>query len=455
MAMASVSTFDVSGRQAVVIGAGVSGLAAVRLLRRQGARVRLNDRSPSLAPAVAAELGELDVETVLGGHPAEAFRDAALIVVSPGVPDLPVFASLDVEIIGEAELAYRFLRGARFVGITGTNGKSTVTTLVGSIAGQGEGPVFVGGNLGRPMCDLPGDVADGPGGTVVAELSSFQLERVRDLKPDVGVLLPVTPDHLDRYPSFAAYAEAKGHLFDRQGPRDHAVIPHGDPLTAQLAARGRGEVHTFGAEGEAVVAGEALRLPGGFAYDFSRFPLGGTHNRYNAAAAALAARLAGASDAAIEAGLSSARALPHRAAAVRELEGVVYVDDSKATNVAAAVASLEGWAGASRRAVLIAGGVDKGGSYAPLAERLAGVGRAAVLLGEAAPLLREAFAHLDVPLVDASDMGDAVGKARSLAAPGDVVLLAPACSSFDAFRSYAHRGDAFVAAVRALPEEDG
>ncbi|MGF1465747.1 MAG: UDP-N-acetylmuramoyl-L-alanine--D-glutamate ligase [Sandaracinaceae bacterium] len=446
---------DVAGRTVVVVGAGTSGLAAARLLVRQGAVVRLNDRRlPEALGASLDVLDELGVPAVLGHHDPKAFASADLIVLSPGVPPLPAVEAAEargVEVIGEAELAARFLRGT-LVGITGTNGKSTVTSLVGRIMEATGRPTFVGGNLGRPLGDAVDHPAAGPDGSVVAELSSFQLERVPTLRPRVGVLLNLSPDHLDRYPSYRAYQEAKGNLFRRQEPDDVAVVPDGDPRCRELAEAGEAAILTFG-RARGTVHEEGGRLVDeqtGAAFDLAELPLAGAHNRLNAAAAMLTARAAGAGPEAVAAGLRSARSLPHRAAHVADIDGVAYIDDSKATNVGAAVAALDGLASPERRAVLIAGGVDKGGSYAPLAARLASVGRGAVLLGQAAPRLREALGRLGLTLLEATDMRDAVASARSLARPGDIVLLAPACSSFDQYRSYVERGEAFVEAVRAL-----
>ncbi len=444
----------------VVVGAGASGLAAASLLVREGARVTLNDgRPPEKLTAVAARVEALGVLLAAGGHDDAVFRDAELVVVSPGVPPLPVLDALQargVEVIGELELASRFVRGS-LIAITGTNGKSTVTTLVGEMMRRTGRPTFVGGNLGEPLSNAVGTEA-AESGVLVVEASSFQLERVRDFAPDVAVLLNVTPDHLDRYASFDHYAEAKGNIFRGQSSGASAVIPANDELCARLASGGARVVHRFGApDGEVRLDGEVIRdIVSGLALARGELLLAGRHNEENACAAALTARLAGADADAIAGALGSVSGLPHRAVSVRELDGVVYVDDSKATNVGAAVAALDGLASPSRRAVLIAGGIDKGGSYAPLVERLQEVGRAVVTMGEAAPLIEQALAGGSLEVARASSMEDAVDKARALARPGDLVLLAPACSSFDMFQSYAQRGDVFQETVRALaPREEG
>lgn len=446
---------QVAGKNAVVIGAGASGLAAAALLVRAGARVVVNDsRSREALGDAARDVEVAGAELVPGGHDPDVFDGADLVVVSPGVPPLPALDELEargVEVVGEIELASRFLEGT-LIAVTGTNGKSTVTTLIGEMMRRTGRPTFVGGNLGRPLAEAAFTAAAAKDGVIVVEVSSFQLERVRRFAPDVAVLLNVTPDHLDRHPSFEAYAEAKGNLFGVQRPGSHAVVPASEALSRRLAGRSRARVHLFGGdEGEVRMQGDALvDITSDFTFSRAEMPLAGRHNEENACAAILAARLAGADENAIAGALREARGLAHRAVIVRELEGITYVDDSKATNVGAAVAALDGLASPTRRAVLIAGGVDKGGSYAPLAARLSEVGRGVVLIGQASELIARALEGL--PVERAETMEDAVHKARAMAHEGDLVLLAPACSSFDMFRSYAHRGEVFQSAVAALAE---
>lgn len=449
---------DVAGKKCVVIGAGASGLSAARLLLSRGAEVVVNDRRDRDALDERASRLEADGATLaLGSHDPAFFEGAALVVLSPGVPPLPELKPVydAVEVVGEAELAGRLLT-APLLGITGTNGKSTVTTLVGEMMERSGRPTFVGGNLGVALCDAVGSEADTPDGCVVAELSSFQLETVSRMRPRVAALLNFTPDHLDRYPSVVAYARAKAKIFVAQGEGDHAVLPAGDAEVAALGPKDPAvAVHEFGDGGEVRVEdGALLDTATGWSMPADAVRLRGRHNRDNAAAAILMARLAGASGEAMEAALREVGGLPHRAQLVRELDGVAYVDDSKATNVGAAVAALDGLASPARRAVLIAGGIDKGGSYEPLVERLAAVGRAVVLIGKSADLVAKQMASLRLPIRRAASMEAAVVEARALARAGDVVLLAPACSSFDMFRSFAHRGDVFQAAVKALPGGD-
>ncbi|MGD8317890.1 MAG: UDP-N-acetylmuramoyl-L-alanine--D-glutamate ligase [Myxococcales bacterium] len=445
---------ELSGNKVLVVGLGESGLSVARFVAARGARVRVNDLRDrrALGPA-GMEAEALGAELILGGHPSSAFEGSDLIVVSPGVPPLRELEEAErrgVPVMSEVELASRFIE-APLVGVTGTNGKSTVTTLIGEMCRSLDRPSFVGGNLGRPLIDAVGTDAAKKDGLVIAELSSFQLERTSRMKAHIAVLLNVTPDHLDRYPSFEAYAAAKGRIFDRQEPEDFAVLPADQPELRELV-KGRGAVVRFGGtDGE-------VRLVDGVLTDFSsplRVPqtdirIRGSHNASNACAAALVARLLGVAPSDITTVLREFPGLPHRMHHVRSLDGVDFIDDSKATNVGAAIASIDGLLETPGKIVLVAGGVDKGGSYQPLVERMARAGRAVVVIGEAAPLLERAFQSTSIEVRRAASMNDAVAEAAKIACPGDTVLLAPACSSFDMFRSYAERGDVFRRAVEGL-----
>ncbi|MAT29875.1 MAG: UDP-N-acetylmuramoyl-L-alanine--D-glutamate ligase [Sandaracinus sp.] len=457
----------------LVVGLGQSGRAAARLLLDRGAKVVLNDAREELEGLEA--LVDAGAELELGHHDEALFTGVDRVVVSPGVPPLPALEAAEgagVPIASEVELASGFVDpGATLVAITGTNGKSTVTSLLGAMAEHDPRPSFVGGNLGTPLVDVVGTPAAEAGGLVIVEVSSFQLERVDRFRAHVAVLLNVTEDHLDRYDSFAAYAAAKGNLFRGQRREDHAVVPAGDALCEGLAQAGAATLHRFGGDtGEVGFSKELVDAAGsyytartprlndrvsGLAIGLDEIHLRGGHNLANAQAAMLAGRLAGMRPETIRAGLAAFRGLPHRMELVRERGGVRFFDDSKATNVGAAVAGLEGFAHDAGKVVWIAGGKDKGGSYAPLEAPLRAVGRAAVTLGEAAERIEGALeGALEgvCPIVRVGTMEEAVAKAAELAEPGDAVVLAPACSSFDMFRSYAERGDVFQAAVNALKE---
>ena len=452
---------ELANRRVLVVGLGRSGIAAAKLCAARGAYVTVTDKRD--AAAFGGALGELpvDVGRELGGHRLATFTGAELIVLSPGVPEIPELAAAraaGVTVTGEMELASRFV-SSTLIAITGTNGKSTTTTLVGDIMRATGRPTFVGGNLGDPLADAVGTPAAEAGGVCVVEASSFQLETVDTFHPEVAVLLNVTADHLDRYADMQGYAAAKARIFAAQTAGDHAVVNMDDPLSVAasdgIAGRRIGFSVARALDQGGSVAGDALalRLPGGAGAE--RYPgnlpaLVGRHNQANALAALLAGRLAGATAAQAEAGLRAFRALAHRMELVADAGGVAYYDDSKGTNVGAVVAALEGF---PRPVVLIAGGRDKGGDYAPLAAALGRVGRAAVVIGEAADKITAALTGV-LPVVRATTMDDAVAAARRAAQPGDAVVLSPACSSFDMFRDYAHRAEVFRAAVAHVAAQE-
>ncbi len=444
---------ELSGKRVVVVGLGTSGLAAARLCLGRGARVVLTDRRASVPEAEV--LRARGAELALGGHAGAGLSAADLVVLSPGVPSFPELEEAEergVEVIGEVELAVRAMKHpAPIVAVGGTNGKSTVTTLLGAILAEGGRSVFVGGNLGDPLSDHADERFD----LVVLEVSSFQMERVDTFAPRASLLLNLSPDHLDRYPSEEAYARAKGNAFLRQGPADLVVVPHGDEPCLRQARRGKGRVVTFGREDGSdvlVTDAEIRHVALGMSLPRSAILLQGGHNALNVAAALAVAVDLGVSREALLSVLGRFGGLPHRMVLVGEIGRVRFYDDSKGTNVGASVTALEGLV--EDRAVLVAGGKDKGGSYAPLVAALRRKGRAAVLLGEAAPLLREAIGDA-VPTEVVTTLDEAVRRAHAVARPGDAVLLSPACSSFDMFRDYKHRGEEFERAVRELSAERG
>lgn len=448
---------DWARQNVLVVGLGASGVAAAELLLRRGASVVCNDvRDREALGETATRLEKAGAELSLGGHPEELFTSVDRIVVSPGVPPLVALAAAEragIPIAGEVELASCFIEG-RIVGITGTNGKSTVTSLVGAMAERTGRPTFVGGNLGTPLIDVVDSAAAGADGTVVVELSSFQLERVDQLRVHVAGLLNVSEDHLDRYADYAAYRAAKSNIFVGQRAGDAAVVPDGDATCAGMQT-GPATSYTFGGAAGAVRVVDGRIVDDGSALEFpvDRLRIAGSHNVDNACAAALLARLGGVPHGDIAAVLETFAGLPHRMQLVAEHDGVRYFNDSKATNVGAACASLDGLSEIDGRVVLIAGGRDKGGDYGPLAQRMAQLGRTAVVLGEASALLRSALGEVGCTVVQADDMGAAVEIATSAAQPGDAVLLSPACSSFDMFRSYSHRGEVFAHAVATVTGE--
>jgi len=443
---------ELSGKRVVVVGLGASGVAAARLCLRRGARVVANDGKPGEALSDEARALEgMGATLIAGDHAAARMEQADLVVVSPGVPrlaEIDAAQARGVPVWGEVELAVRSMKHpAPVVAVGGTNGKSTTTSLVGELLAAHGTEVFVGGNLGEPLADHADERFD----VVVLEVSSFQMERVERFRPRVAALLNVTDDHLDRYASFDEYAHAKGNAFLRQTEQDWAVVPFGEATCMREAKRGRARIVTFGPGAVVDVTDDAVvdrRTGERFARD--AMALTGGHNALNVAAAIACVRPFGVGGDTIARVLAGFRGLPHRTALVAEVRGVRFYDDSKGTNVGAVVTALEGLR--EPRAVLIAGGRDKGGSYAPLVEALARKGRAAVVMGEAADALARAIGER-LPVRRAATMDEAVRVAASLAAAGDAVLLSPACSSFDMFRDYKHRGDEFVRAVRALEKD--
>jgi UDP-N-acetylmuramoylalanine--D-glutamate ligase len=444
---------DLRDKRVTVVGLGKSGLAAAELCLSRGAKVTLNDSKDSVAglePLLAR-----GAVSALGGHSGKGIEESDLVVLSPGVPPFPELDAAQrrgAEIVSEVELAVRCLsHPAPIVAVGGTNGKSTVTTLIGELLAEGGRSVFTGGNLGEPLSAHVDETFD----FVVLEVSSFQMERVSRFCPRVSLLLNVTPDHLDRYPSFDAYADAKGNAFVAQGPADLAVVPFGDEVCLAQARRGRGRIKTFGADPRAdVLVTDAVVLERslGAAYPRSDIRLAGGHNALNVAAALAAVVDLGVSEGDVKRVLARFSGLEHRTALVAEVDGVRYYDDSKGTNVGASVTAILGLT--EPKAVVLLGGKDKGGSYAPLVAALREKARAAVVFGEAAQLIAGAIGDA-VPFEVATDMADAVRRARSLAKPGDAVLLSPACSSFDMFKDYKERGDVFAACVRNLEGKGG
>jgi UDP-N-acetylmuramoylalanine--D-glutamate ligase len=446
---------DVRGKTAIVIGLGRSGVAAANLLLGRGATVFANDAAPLEKWSVAALALEAAGATLVpGGHHHADFANADLVVISPGVPG---FAALDAfeatgrEVIGEMELASRFVT-APIVLIGGTNGKSTTTALTGEMFEKAGKKTFVGGNFGVPLAE----VVDEPWDVLVLEISSFQAERVPTLRARAHALLNITDDHLDRYSGFDAYAHAKGNPFVRMTADDVAVIPAGDPITLAQAKRGAARVVTFSSQdrsADVALDGDVLHdhLTGA-RYPISSLRISGRHNLENACASIAVAASLGVPPAAIAEALDSFAGLGHRTALAGQIGGVRYYDDSKGTNVGASVAALRGLLEA--KAVLLAGGRDKLGSYGPLVDALRDKGRALIVFGEAADRIAEAAAGV-LPIERAASMTDAVAKAAALAQPGDAVLLSPACSSFDMFRDYKDRGDQFVQAVQDLARRSG
>ncbi len=442
---------NLRGKRALVIGLGKTGVAAVRFLLARGAIVAAADlRTRQELAAALASLDGLPVRLHLGEHPDALLQSQDLIVPSPGVPwDLPglVRARLHgVETAGELELAAQELQG-RVIGVTGTNGKTTTTSLIGHILREARMPVRVAGNIGRPVLEMVDESQ--PEQWHVLELSSFQLEASESFRCHVAVVLNVTPDHLDRHRDFADYAAAKGRILRNQGAEDAAVLNADDAQCRELRERVEGSVVWFATacrDGLDACASGGRILFRGVDVAGTSLPIQGLHNLENALAAVAACSLAGVQPVAIGAALRTFEPVPHRMEFVARVCGVEYYNDSKATNVAAAVKACLSFASGLWT---ILGGRDKGSDYRPLGAVLRGRSRAALLIGEAAPLLREQL-HGSTTLIESGTLEAAVGYARTHAHAGDTVLLAPACASHDQFADYIERGGEFRRLVAEL-----
>jgi UDP-N-acetylmuramoylalanine--D-glutamate ligase len=443
-----------SNKRIVVIGAGLTGLALVRFLVERGATVALSDMRPAEQIANLDQLADLNVRLDLGGHSLELFEQADLIAVSPGVPlecpPLRRAASCNIPLLGEIELAARAI-AAPLIVVTGTNGKSTTTSLIGRALEADGRKVFVGGNIGTPLVEACAEELD----VAVVELSSFQLETVELFKPQVALLLNLSPDHLDRYADLADYYRAKLNVFQRMTAADFAVLNGDDPVVCELTQGIAAQKVWFSAGGRQVEGlvrrgasllwnwqGSELEL------SLAELQLAGEHNIENAMAALVACLLQGCDPQRAWQAICSFTGLDHRMQLVRSLNGVNWYNDSKGTNVGSVVKSLSGF---SENLVLIAGGRDKGSSYAPLRPLLAQCGKCLILIGEAAQrMAAELSGACEIRLAASLEM--AVAQAFELTQGGGTVLLSPACSSFDMFTSYQERGSNFVRLVNALPE---
>jgi UDP-N-acetylmuramoylalanine--D-glutamate ligase len=449
---------ELKNKRVLVVGLGKSGLAAALFLRDRGARVTVSDtRSAAALGDQIPALLEAGIMVEAGGHGLLTFRRQDLIVVSPGVPlDTPEVKQaqqLGLTVIGELELASRFLMG-EVVAITGSNGKTTTTTLLGSIFANAGLRTQVGGNIGLPVIDLIAQ--SDPETWNILEVSSFQLETVVQFRPKIALVLNITPDHLDRHKTFERYAAAKAMITKNQGPADYLVLNAEDVKTQLVAATTRAQIFWFSARRQikqgAFVHGESiffLAQEGGKpvpVLPVAEISLKGAHNIENVLAAVCAAKLAGISSESIRASVAKFRAVEHRLELVRSLDGVDFFNDSKATNVDATMKAVASFAGGVH---LILGGKDKDSDYTLLAPLLRERVEAVYTIGSAAEKIERELAGV-VKMVSAGTLHKAVAEAASVAKAGDVVLLAPACSSFDQFENYEHRGRVFREAVQKL-----
>ena len=445
---------QLKGTKALVVGLKKSGMASVELLARHGAQVRTTDLKPlAELPEAGSVLERLGIPFEQQNPGVFAGRD--LIVLSPDVPfDLPPLVEArraGATVIGEVELAAPILKG-QTIGITGSNGKTTTTSLVGHILREAGLPVQVGGNIGTPLTAMiETSRADGWN---VLELSSFQLETIREFHAHIGLALNVTQNHLDRHHTFERYAAAKGRLFETMGPEDFAVLNADDPVCVSYSRQTKAAVQWFSSRAPvtpgATLCEDKLLLDGELLMRTGEIPIRGRHNVENVLAASIAAARAGVRRDAIAAAVRTFRAVEHRLEFVRQLDGVDFYNDSKATSVDATLKALDAFPGG---VWLILGGKDKGLDYSQLRGPLAAKASAALLIGAAAPKIAEQIRGA-VPLVDAKTLDQAVSHAFSHAQPGDTVLLAPACASFDQVRSYEHRGEVFKQLVNQLKPKE-
>ena len=448
---------EIKGKKVLVVGLGKSGLAAALFLRRQGAQVTVSDvrSAEALAKDIPALIEE-GIAVEAGGHGLLTFRRQDLIVVSPGVPletpELLQVQKFGLPIIGELELAAHYLKG-KVLAITGSNGKTTTTSLCGEIFEAAQLPVQVGGNIGVPVIALVEESRDE--GWSVLEVSSFQLETAYEFRPQIAVILNITPDHLDRHGSFENYVAAKERIFARQTAEDALVLNADDEPTKAAAARAPSCVFWFSRtrvvrQGAFVHDGvilfrESEQAAGEPVLKVEEIPLKGAHNVENVLAAVCAARLAGISAETIRNAVANFKAVEHRLEFVATLNGVDYYNDSKATNVDATVKAIEAFPGGIH---LILGGKDKNSDYRQMRALLTERVRAVYTIGAAAEKIHT---HIEgaVPIVNAGTLEHAVERAAAVAQPGEIVLLAPACSSFDQFENYEHRGRVFKETVLA------
>jgi UDP-N-acetylmuramoylalanine--D-glutamate ligase len=450
---------ELKNKRVLVVGLGKSGLAAARFLKARGARVTVSDARPATLIAELSELLDEGFVVESGSHGLLTFRRQDLIVVSPGVPmnvpELMTVRAVGAHIIGELELGSQFLEG-EVIAITGSNGKTTTTTLVGEIMKASGRPTLVGGNIGLPVTEMVAQST--PETWSVLEVSSFQL--IETFRPRIAAVLNITPDHLDRHGSFEAYWAAKARIAEFQTTEDFLVLNAEDVKTQGVAAKTKAQVYWFSAKrrvkqgafvhGESVFFALSENAQPEAILPVAEIPLAGAHNVENVLAAVCMARLAGVSSEVIRSTVAQFKAVEHRLEFVRELAGVRYFNDSKATNVDATMKAIEAFPGGIH---LILGGKDKGSDYTTLVPLVRERVKTVITIGSAAEKIERQFAGvapIEAKIESAGTMQQAVATARKLATAGDTVLLAPACASFDQFRNYEERGRVFKELVQAL-----
>lgn len=442
---------DFKGKRVTVVGLARSGIGAARALHALGAAVTVTDKkTPDQLAAQIKALGNGGIRVEAGGHPDHIFIGTDLVVLSPGVPNIPqvlLARRRGVKVISELELAW-LLSDSPFIGITGTNGKSTVTTLVGLMLKRANKKVLVAGNIGNALTGEPRLLAGQD--WIVTEISSFQLEDIETFRPRIAAILNVTQDHLDRYAGMNEYLEAKAKIFMNQAEKDSLILNFDDPLVKSFAKKTSARIIPFSRK-QRFNPGACVR-DGDLVNDNRRIcsagelRIQGVHNIENALAAAAVSLAAGADRESVAAVLREFPGLEHRLEFVRKKDGVTYINDSKGTNVGAVEKSLEGF---TEPVILIAGGLDKGSDFSPLHGLIREKVRLLILIGKAADKMAKALGSA-TETAFAKTLQDAVRLSAERASPGDVILLSPACASFDMFKDFEDRGRQFKEAVRAL-----
>ncbi|MBU0991644.1 MAG: UDP-N-acetylmuramoyl-L-alanine--D-glutamate ligase [Proteobacteria bacterium] len=446
---------ELTNKKILVVGLGKSGVSVARFLKELGALVTVTDtKSKESLGSIADDLQGAGIATVFGTHHDDTFKDKDLIVLSPGVshtiPPVKKAVSNQIPVVGEIELASWFIREP-IIAVTGTNGKTTTTTLVSDMLTCSGKTVFTGGNIGTPLIDYLRHKEKKD--LLVVEVSSFQLDTIQTFRPSVSILLNITDDHLDRYDNFNGYAASKIRIFENQEESDTAVIYGDDPKIRALTKDIKCKSLFFGGAKDlpfhAVIETGQIRINTpilSFSLDIETLPLFGGHNFENIAASTLAAMAAGATEEGIRSALSQFKGLPHRIEYVDKLNGISFYDDSKATNVDAVLRALEAF---TCPVSLIMGGRDKGGNFSLLKDHVKKHVKKIIVIGEAAPVIKDALSDVS-DILKARNMEEAVILAHQNASPGEAVLLSPACASFDMYNSYAERGNDFRMAVSKL-----
>lgn len=451
-----LKTVTLKDRRILVVGLAKTGVSVARFLKNKGAEVIASDiKVASQLESSIDGLRDLDIEFELGGHKVETLKNVDLIVVSPGVPlniePIKEAQRQGIEIMSEVELAYQFIN-TPIIAITGTNGKSTTTALIGNILEASGYKVYVGGNIGSPLIDYA--LSNQDRDYVVAEISSFQLDGIKTFRPRIGILLNITEDHLDRYQTLSSYIYSKSRMFTNQSTEDIAILNKDDSFILKIQEMIPAKKIYFSSHQRVEEGAYADRgfiaccdgTGGRELFDITKLKIIGPHNLQNIMGAILASKICGCAHKSIITALEGFLGLEHRLEFVRMLGNIAFYNDSKATNVDSVIRALESF---TRPIILIAGGRDKGGDYSPLRDPIKERVRLLILLGEAKEKLSQHLGDL-VPTIAVRTLEEAVRTAYSEAEPGDIVLLSPACSSFDMFNDYKERGNVFKDVVRSL-----